>query len=167
VAPVDPASGTPIGNVVFTVDNASQPAVPLSGGKATLPGSTLGVGTHVIFATYQGDTVFAASPPSVTFTQTVTQAPTTTTLASSANPSVLGQPVTVTATVAPVAPGAGTPSGDVVFTVDGVAQPPSALAGGQATFTPAAPLSLGAHSIVAAYGGDTSFAASPPSNPVG
>src|SRR5437764_3017926 len=107
VAPVDPASGTPIGNVVFTVDNAPLPAVPLSGSKATLPGSTLGVGTHVIFATYQGDTAFAASPPPHSPTQTVTQAPTTTTLTSSADPSVVGQPVTVTATVAPVAPSAG------------------------------------------------------------
>ena len=87
-------------------------------------------------------------------------------LSSSANPSVFGQPVTVTAAVAPVAPGAGTPTGSVVFTVDGAPQPAAALSGGQATLSTAAPLSLGGHAITATYGGDTNFSASPPSQPL-
>ena len=47
--------------------------------------------------------------------QVVNPPPTTTALASSLNPSVLGQPVTLTATVTAVAPGAGTPAGTVTF----------------------------------------------------
>jgi Ca2+-binding RTX toxin-like protein len=52
-------------------------------------------------------------------TLTVTPASTTTGVASSLNPSVYGQAVTFTATVSPVAPGAGTPTGNVQFYVDG------------------------------------------------
>src|SRR5262245_47509046 len=50
-----------------------------------------------------------------TLLQTVNRADTTTTVTSSANPSVVGQLVTFTATVASVAPGAGIPSGAVAF----------------------------------------------------
>ncbi len=165
VAPVAPGAGTPTGNVVFTVDGAAQPAAALSGGQATFTtAAPPSLGGHTVTATYGGDTNFSASPPSDTFSQTVNQASTTTALSSSANPSVFGQPVTVTATVVPVAPGAGTPTGNVVFTVDGAAQPAAALSGGQATFTTAAPPSLGAHTITATYGGDTNFSASPPSD---
>ena len=46
------------------------------------------------------------------------QVPTTTTLSSSANPSVEGQPVTYTATVAPVSPFTGTPTAGTVTFAD-------------------------------------------------
>ena len=48
-------------------------------------------------------------------TQTVGTDNTTTVLSSSANPACLGQSVTFTATVAPVPPGTGTPTGTVTF----------------------------------------------------
>src|SRR5207244_6987882 len=50
---------------------------------------------------------------------TVGQAGSTTAVSSSQNPSVFGQSVTFTATVSPVAPGAGTRTGTVTF-YDGV-----------------------------------------------
>ena len=84
---------------------------------------------------------------------------TTTTLASSANPSVAGQAVTYTATVSP-APDGGT----VAFTDSGTVitgcgtQPVNTSTGEatcQVTYT-----SVGAHSITAAYSGDASFGAS-------
>src|SRR5439155_1166136 len=79
---------------------------------------------------------------------------TTTAVASSQNPSVFGQSVTFTATVSPVAPGAGTRTGTVTF-YDGVTSLGTGSVGisGNATFSTAA-LSVGSHSITATYGGD-------------
>src|SRR5439155_552485 len=75
---------------------------------------------------------------------------------SSANPSVFGQSVTFTATVAAVAPGAGTPSGTVTFTIDGTPQTPVALSSGTATLSTSS-LSVGTHTVTAAYNGDSNF----------
>ncbi|WP_413798817.1 Ig-like domain-containing protein [Streptomyces iranensis] len=78
------------------------------------------------------------------------------------NPSVFGQPVTFTATVTPVAPGAGVPTGTVTFVISGsgggsFTQPLSG--GGTATFTTGG-LGTGSHTVTANYGGDANFAAS-------
>jgi uncharacterized repeat protein (TIGR01451 family) len=88
----------------------------------------------------------------------VGSAATTTVLASSLNPSTLGQSVTFTATVA--SPVGGEPTGMVVFH-DGSASLGSAAldAAGQTTVTTSA-LTLGAHSITANYGGDSHFGTS-------
>jgi hypothetical protein len=84
----------------------------------------------------------------------------TTTLASSANPSITGQSVTFTATVAAVAPIVGVPTGTVQFKVDGVnAGGPVALVNGQASFTSSA-LAQGVRSITANYSGSVDFLAS-------
>src|SRR5262249_5056131 len=74
--------------------------------------------------------------------------------ASSAGPTVFGQPVTFTATVTPTLAGAGTPSGRVTF-FDGATALGSAPldAGGHARLTTAA-LAPGGHAITATYGGD-------------
>ena len=92
---------------------------------------------------------------------TPTTAATTTTLTSSANPSTFGDTVTFTATVTSQA--AGTPSGDVTFSIDGNVQTPVPLAdvGGvqTATFDDSA-LGAGQHTIAATYDGDSSFAMS-------
>jgi fibronectin-binding autotransporter adhesin len=91
-------------------------------------------------------------------TLTVIKSPTSTSVISSANPSVYGQAVTFTATVNPPT-GASTPSGTITFTIDGTPQAPVMLSGGQAIFATAAfaPLS---HAITAAYSGDNLFLAS-------
>jgi Bacterial Ig-like domain (group 3)/IPT/TIG domain len=95
-------------------------------------------------------------------------ASTTTALASAPNPSTPGQAVTYTATVSPVAPATGTPTGTVSFS-DGSTPiagcTAQALSGGAATCT-VTYASAGSHSVTAAYGGDTDFAASGPSNVV-
>src|SRR5439155_6325615 len=75
---------------------------------------------------------------------------------SSANPSVFGQSVPFTATVAAVPPGAGTPSGTVTFTIDGTPQTPAALTSGTATLSTSS-LSVGTHTVTAAYNGDSNF----------
>jgi hypothetical protein len=86
---------------------------------------------------------------------------TTTTVTSSINPSAYGQPVTFTATVS----SGGTPitsgSGDTVTFKDGSATLGSGTVNGSgvATFNTSS-LSVGAHSILAVYGGDSNNAGS-------
>ena len=100
-------------------------------------------------------------PASVTFAGRHIKQPTivatTTTLASSQQPSILGQSVAFTATVTPA--GAGTPTGTVTFKEGAATLGSSALSGGQAALATAA-LAVGSHLIMAAYGGDTNFSAS-------
>ncbi len=72
-----------------------------------------------------------------------------------------GQSVTFTATVSPTAPGAGTPTGTVTFTDQTAGTTLGAVSvdsNGQAAFDTAS-LSVGTHTILAGYGGDSSFAA--------
>ena len=86
---------------------------------------------------------------------------TTTTLTSSANPSVAGTPVTFTATVASVIPGAGTPTGTVQFRFEGdLLGDPVALVGGVATTPVISDLGVGSRRISADYNGDNRFAGS-------
>lgn len=82
---------------------------------------------------------------------------TTTTVTSSANPSVAGQAVTYTATVSPQSPGAGTPSGTVTFSDGGTQLGAGTLdSSGTATFSTAS-LAAGSHAITASYGVDSNF----------
>ena len=82
-------------------------------GSATFAISTLTTGgTDNIKAFYSGDSNFAGST-SNTVAQVVDPAPTTTTLASSLNPSNVGQSVTFTASVTPAF--GGTVTGKVAF----------------------------------------------------
>jgi hypothetical protein len=68
--------------------------------------------------------------------------------------------VTFTATVSPVAPGAGSPTGTVQFKVDGTSLGiPVALVAGQASISTSS-LSVGTRVITAEYSGDASFSGS-------
>jgi predicted membrane protein len=125
----------------------------LSGGSATFTTSTLKVGTNSITAVYAGDSNFATST-SKAVKQVVSKAATTTALASSQNPSSVGQSVTFTASVAPEF--SGTPTGKVAF-YDGTTLLQSvALSGGVAKYTTST-LTSGTHTITATYNGSTSF----------
>jgi len=85
---------------------------------------------------------------------------TTTALTSSVNPSVFGQSVTFTATVAPVSPGAGTATGSVEFFNGGTSLGIVTLSSGSATSAAITNFGVGTHSITAVYSGDSSFATS-------
>ena len=99
---------------------------------------------------------FSIVPTSIALTGTGIGQPTTTTaLSSSANPSVFGQAVTLTATVS-VTSGSGTPTGSVSFSDGSTALGTASLSGGVATLT-ASSLSIGTHAITAAYAGDGTF----------
>ena len=98
----------------------------------------------------------AGQAPSVTLTYTQTVTPTATTLASSANPSVVGQQVTYTATVSPVPDGGTVAFTDGTTTITECGAQPVDTSTGKATCT-VTYTSPGAHSITATYGGDNSF----------
>ena len=157
VSPVAPGGGTPTGNVSFTIDANPPTTVPLSGGQASLPTSSLSVGSHTISASYVATASYAAST-SAPLTQVVNKADTTTTLASDLNPSKTGDTVTFTATVAAVAPGAGTPTGTVTFTdsVSGSLGSGALNGSGQASVSTSS-LGVGAHTITASYGTSANF----------
>src|SRR4029077_13071438 len=90
-------------------------------GGVSLTGLTLSGTTHTNAATYGTDSwTFTDSAgnynnASGTVQDIIAKANTTTTLTASPNPSNFGQSVALTATVAPVAPGAGTATGTVTF----------------------------------------------------
>jgi uncharacterized repeat protein (TIGR01451 family) len=149
-------TGTPTGTVTFADGATTLGTVTLSGTTAAFSTSSLVAGNHTITASYSGDTNFSASA-SPALVQTVNQpAATNTALASSVNPSNLGQAVTFTATVTSTA---GTPTGTVSFKDGGTVIGTGALSAGVAAFTTSS-LTLGAHTITASYSGTTSFAAS-------
>jgi hypothetical protein len=85
------------------------------------------------------------------------KAATTTTLASSPNPSATGQEVTFTATV--TSQTAGSLTGSVTFREGPTVLGSQALSGNQAVLTLSS-LSTGGHSVTAEYGGDGTFASS-------
>src|SRR5207237_700794 len=113
---------------------------------------------HTITATYNGDSNFTTSTGTDSGSpQVVNKDSSTTTVSSTANPSVFGQTVTFTAVVAAVSPGAGTATGTVTFKEGAVTLANTvAMAAGQATFTPSA-LSVTTHTITATYNGDGNF----------
>jgi hypothetical protein len=102
---------------------------------------------------YGGDSTLLGST-SKPVQQVVNKATTTTTLASSLNPSNFGQSVTFTASVTPQF--SGTVKGSVTFYDGTTALKMVALSGGTAKFTTST-LTSGAHNITATYNGSTSF----------
>jgi uncharacterized repeat protein (TIGR03803 family) len=125
----------------------------LSGGSASFPTSTLKVGTNSITAVYAGDSNFAAST-SKALSQVVSKATTITTLASSLNPSSVGQSVTFTASVAPEF--SGTATGNVTF-YDGTTLLKTVAVNKDVAKYITKTLTSGTHTITATYSGSTSF----------
>jgi len=149
-ATVSSGSGTPTGTVTFNDGTTALGTVALSGGQAQLSTSTLSAGTHSITATYSGTSTFSTSR-SATLSQSVTaaKATTTTTLASSLNPSVSGQSVTFTANVTP-----STATGTATFYDNGVSIGSATLSSGTAKLS-ISTLSVGTHPITVTYNGDS------------
>ncbi|WP_213804807.1 Ig-like domain repeat protein [Granulicella sp. dw_53] len=145
----------PTGTITFQDGGATLATVPVSSnGSAAFSTSTLVLGNHTIVAVYSGDANQATSS-SPAFTQQVLQA-TAISITSSVNPSIAGKIVTFTA-VLPGATGV-VPTGTVTFRDGGTVLGSSTISGGSASFS-ISTLTLGAHNITAAYGGDTNFQA--------
>jgi hypothetical protein len=139
--------------VTFKLGSTVLGTATLTGGAATFTTSTLGAGTRSIRATYSGDSKLASST-STAASQVISRAITTTAIASSQNPSTVGQSVTFTVTVA--GQYGGIPTGTITFTDNGAALGTTALSGGTVTLTTSS-LSQGKHTIKASYGGDSNF----------
>ena len=152
------SSNTPTGTVVFEDGGTPFEVLSLANGSASFNTSALSVGSHNITVTYGGDANFATSTSTI-LTQVVDKASTTTTLTGAPNPSNVGQTVTLTATVAPVSPGAGSPTGTVTFSAGAATLGTGTVTSGVATLN-ISTLSAGTHGIIASYAGDTNFTAS-------
>lgn len=153
-ATVTSSGPAPTGTVTFLDGSTPIGTSSVSGGIATFSIDTLAVGTHAIFAVYNGDSNNnpATSLPAVV---SVTPTPTTTTLTASPQVVVNGQIVTFVATVDAV-----TPTGGQVAFFDGsqvIGLAP--LVNGQATFDQ--PINgVGVHHVTADYLGTSNFLSS-------
>ncbi len=141
---------TPIG-----ADNCSGASTQQTNGLAS--GATFPLGTTTnTFEAIDG----AGKKTSCSFTVTVNQAPTNTTVLSLLSPSAYGDSINFTATVS-ATQGGGTPSGTVQFKIDGAPfGSPVALSGGTATSGNVSTLTHGNHTVDAEYSGDAAFVAS-------
>lgn len=162
VAAAPGASDTPTGTVTFYNGPTSLGTGTLASGNAAFTTSSLAAGIYSITAAYGGDSTFTASTSSAV-SLTVSAAPittaTTTTLTASSTSVVTGTSLTFSAAVAP-ASGTGVPTGAVTFSDGGTQLGTGTLdSTGSASYTTSA-LAAGAHSITAAYGGDTNYTAS-------
>src|SRR6202022_5056423 len=104
--------------VTFKLGSTVLGTATLTGGAATFTTATLGASTRSVRATYGGDSKLASST-STAASQVISRAITTTAIASSQNPSTVGQSVTFTVTVA--GQYGGIPTGTITFTDNGAA----------------------------------------------
>ncbi|MGC8640994.1 MAG: beta strand repeat-containing protein, partial [Isosphaeraceae bacterium] len=152
-------SGTPTGSVTFKDGVTTLATKTLVNGTATYTTTAFSVATHNVSVVYTGSTNYAASN-TASLAQVVTQANTTTTVTSSALPSVYGQSVTITATVAAAAPGSGTPTGTVTFYNGSTAiSSAQTLSLGKTSIT-LSNLAVGTYSIKAVYSGSSNYVGS-------
>jgi FtsP/CotA-like multicopper oxidase with cupredoxin domain len=141
------------GTVDFVLDGrVITRAVLGTAGMATVSSSTFAVGTHTVVAKYGGSALYAAST-SAPLTLTVSPARSRLTVTSSSTTSTFRSAVTFTAVVTAVAPGVGTPTGNVQFFVDGVSSALAPLRQGRAGFKTST-LARGRHTVTAKYVGN-------------
>lgn len=150
--PLPPFTATPTGFV--NGDGMGSLSGLLS--LTTSAGSTSPVGSYDIVPTGVTSTDYAIAFANGTLT--IQQASTSTVVASSANPAGLGDPITFTATVSPIGPGAGVPTGTVQFLAGTTVLGSAALSDAVAALTTT--LASGAHAISARYLGDANFVGS-------
>ncbi len=145
---------TPTGTVTFK-DGATAlcSAVALTTGQAQCISGALAVGSHSMTAVYSGDSTNANSTSSIV-NQVVNKANTTTVIGThTPNPSTVGLPIAVAATVSVTAPGAGTTGGTITVS-DGTANCVITLPATSCNLTPT---STGAKTLTAIYSGNGSF----------
>ena len=158
ITPTTTGADLPSGTVTF-YNGSTALGLPatVTSGVATLDVNTLPASTtNSITAQYSGDSNYAASTsPAVTLP--VSQSSSATTVTYFPTSPVVGQNVTLTATVTAVSPGAGTPTGTIQFYNGTTALgSPVTISGGVASLTTTA-LAAGANSITAQYSGDSNF----------
>jgi Big-like domain-containing protein len=110
------------------------------------------VGTHTYHAIFIDSSGNYLGSVSGDVTRTVVVSDTKTTLVSSANPSVFGQAITLTATVSVLPPATGTPAGQVTFSFDN-ATTVAPLVNGSASITVTPNPAIGGHNATATFAG--------------
>jgi hypothetical protein len=143
--------GVATGTVNFSDGATVLATVNVAGNAAVLPITTLGAGSHSVTATYSGDSNVAGGSSS-TISQLVNQSTTTATIASSADPSYLGQAVTFTATV--TGQQGGAVSGNVAFKQGATTVATVGLVSGQAVYSTTY-ATTGTRSMTVVYAGDS------------
>lgn len=146
------------GSVTFTEGGTTIGTAGLdNAGNAEITVSDLAVGNHSIVATYSGDDVYGPSS-SAPASASVAKADVAVALESADDTTVTGESVGFSATISPVAPGAGTPTGTAQLVIDGNnAGTPVTLSNGVATFDAVTSLAAGDHTIAVSYSGDAGF----------
>lgn len=158
-ATVTSTSGTPPDGelISFRRGGTALGTAPLSGGVAMFTTATLPTGSSNITAVFAADAAFTGST-SAPLAQVVNKYNTSIAFASSVNPSLYGQSVTLIATV--ISAGPMVPTGNVVFRNGSSNLATVALdSNGVATLT-RTNLPLGTLSLTATYNGDTQSASS-------
>ncbi len=146
---VSSASGVPAGTISLSVDGGAAQTQTLTSGVAVFTVNNPAGGSHTLSATYAAQGNFDASSASGTLQ--VNKASTSTSVASSLNPSILGQSVTFTATVTLSAA-----TGTVEF-FDGVTSLGTATLSSGSASVSTSNLNAADHSITAVYSGDQNF----------
>ncbi|MFC6645622.1 beta strand repeat-containing protein [Granulicella cerasi] len=113
------------------------------------------LGTQTITAT-SGTLAGTSNGVLVTSAQTTS----TTTMTSSANPTLIGNAVTLTAVVSNAGSGTAVPTGTVIFTDGGATVGSAALSNGTATLSNVLFSTIGTHNLVATYQGDGNYTGS-------
>lgn len=156
----------PSGTVSFTIDGATVATAAVVPGSpatasATLPSTAITPGTHILQATYSGDSYYASST-SQAVTLTISKSPTTTTLIPSTLTPSAGGSMVVTVNITSANPSTTAPSGTVTISVDGVAATTATVVPGTPSVATATlPLvSAGTHVLEATYSGDTNYTGS-------
>jgi hypothetical protein len=163
VSAAPPGAGMPTGTVAFLDGGTSLGTAVLVNGVAAIQASLL-PGIHPISVTYAGDANFDPAGPSNTLSQVVAKSTPSTSLIASPAASVWGQPVSLGASVS-TSVGLGAPAGTVTFLDGATVLGTVPLSGGTANFSTSS-LSVGSHSITAAYSGDANHYTSSTSAPV-
>jgi hypothetical protein len=157
-------STKPSGTVAFTLDGVSVGTGPVTPGSPSTASVTIGAvtpGTHVLQATYSGDSYYNTSiAPAVNIT--VAKAPTTTVVTPATLTPTAGGSLLVTANITSSSPGTAFPSGTVNFALDGVSQGVQTVtAGSPSTASITIPLiTAGSHLLAGTYSGDNYYATS-------
>ena len=163
VSEVAPSIVTPTGSVTWSIDGVAQsPAATISPtGVVTfsLPAG-LGLGGHTILATYPSSTDWVGS--SSTLSLTVSLANTTIAVTAPTAVYVYGAPISMSATVTPVAPATTTPTGTVNFTIGGTSYPATSYTNAGDVMTAnlvinTLPASASAYTVAATYSGDANY----------
>lgn len=142
---------SPSGTIQFYDGNTLLGSSSTDGnGVASFNTSALAIGSHNITAAFTGDTSNSPSTSTILI-QTVKQTPTVA-LASSVNPTNVGQSTTLTATVTAASV---QPTGSVTFTDGGTTLGTAALNVNGVATLPVTSLTAGTHNITASYAGDT------------